>query len=369
MVSDAMSAGLLQFRTSHPSLEHPALSVIVPVRDGEHFLPASLTAVRASDLPSNRWELIVVDHSSRDQSAQVAARYADTVVRLVNGSVGPAFARNRGAEVASGDVLMFVDADVCIHPDALRRVLEIFERQTEVSAVFGTYDLAPAAGGLISQYRNLLHRYVHLRDAGEAVTFWAGCGAVRAKVFAHCGGFDEAPALVAVEDIELGYRMSALGHRIMLRPEIQGSHLKRWTLRSMIVTDVRYRGIPWLRLLMSQKVRPAATLNIRLAEQACTLLVIAASLACFAWLWSGAAVWPAVAVAALSATLAINGPLFAWFARHRGWGFALGAVPLRLLYYALNGVSVSLALLPFSFGGQQTPGRLQERHLEQRVQR
>jgi GT2 family glycosyltransferase len=336
------------------NLEHPVLSVIVPVRDGEHFLTASLAALRASEMPSSQWELIVVDDSSHDRSAELAARYADKVIRLTDGPRGPAFARNRGADVARGDALLFVDADVCVHPDALRRVVQTFERESDVSAVFGAYDFTPTVGGLVSQYRNLLHRFVHQRDAGDAVTFWAGCGAVRAAVFAGCGGFDEAEYLRgSVEDIELGYRLSALGHRIVLRPEIQGKHIKRWTLRSMIVTDVRHRGIPWIRLLLSSKVRPAATLNLRLSEQICTVLVVVGCLALGGWLWSGGMIWLAVAAAAVTATLAINGPLLAWFARHRGWGFALRAMPLRLLYYALNAVSVSLALLPFAFGRQQ----------------
>lgn len=338
-------------------MERPALSVVVPVRDGAAFLPLSLNALRASNLPRDRWELIVVDDSSQDRSAEVAAPYADRLVRLVGGPSGPAFARNRGVDAARGDVLVFVDADVCVHTDALRRVLEIFERDSDVSAVFGAYDLAPAASGLISQYRNLLHRYVHQRDAGDAVTFWAGCGAVRTGVFISCGGFDEGRGGEALEDVELGYRMSALGHRIVLCPEIQGRHLKRWTLRSLIVTDVRHRGVPWMRLLMSRKVRPAATLNIRVSEQVCTGLVILGCLAVFGWWWSGAAWWLAVAAGALGATLALNAPLLAWLARERGWGFALGALPLRLLHYVLNVVSVSLALLPLRFGRKGKPWR------------
>ena len=334
--------------------ERPALSVIVPVRDGEHFLTASLAALRASDIPRGQWELIVVDDSSHDRSADLAERYADRVIRLTGGPRGPAFARNRGADVARGDVLVFVDADVCVHPDALWRVGQTFERESDVSAVFGAYDFDPTAGGLVSQYRNLLHRFVHQRDAGDAVTFWAGCGAVRTAVFAGCGGFNESEYLrCSVEDIELGYRLSALGHRIVLRPEIQGKHIKPWTLRSMIDTDVRHRGIPWTRLLLTSKVRPPATLNLRPREQVCTVLVVLACVAIGVWLWSGAMIWPATAAAATAVTLAINGPLLAWFARHRGWWFALRVMPLRLLYYALNAVSVSLALLQLAFSRER----------------
>jgi cellulose synthase/poly-beta-1,6-N-acetylglucosamine synthase-like glycosyltransferase len=341
-----------------PPLGRPLLSVIIPVYNGAHFLVSSITALRASDLPSDCWELIVVDDSSQDGSGGIAARYADRVLRLDDGPHGPAFARNRGAAVARGDALVFVDADVCIHPDALGLIATAFDRDPALSAVFGAYDLDPTAGGLVSQYRNLLHRYVHQRDAGNAVTFWAGCGAVRAAAFVGCGGFNERDYVKAsVEDIELGYRLSALGHRIVLRPEIQARHMKRWTLGNMIVTDVRRRGIPWVRLLMSQKVRPAATLNLRASEQVCTILTVVGCFALGVWLWSGGSTWLVVVGAAIAAILAINAPLLAWFAGHRGWWFAFRAMPLRLLYYALNVVSVSLAMLPMGLNKQRMPSR------------
>jgi GT2 family glycosyltransferase len=341
-----------QSSEAHPGLQRPVVSVIVPVRNGEHFLPASLPALQASDLPRGQWELIVVDDSSSDRSAEIAAAYADRVIRLTDDPCGPAVARNRGAAAAAGDILAFVDADVCVHPDVLRRFLETLNGHPDLSAVFGAYDLAPTAPGLVSQYRNLLHRYVHERDAGPAVTFWAGCGAIRAQVFATCGGFDEAQcANTSVEDIQLGYRISALGYRILLDPEIQGRHMKRWTLRSMILTDVRGRGIPWMRLLLSGKVRPSATLNLRPAEQVCTVLAGLCGAGVVAWLWTGEKLWLGLSAAAAGAILAANATLLTWFGRHRGRWFALRVMPLRILYYALNVVSVGLALLPFAFGG------------------
>jgi GT2 family glycosyltransferase len=334
--------------------DSPALSVIVPVLDGERVLPASLAALRASDLPPTQWELIVVDDCSRDRSAELAGHCADQVIRLTDGPRGPATARNRGAEVARGRILAFVDADVCVHRDTLRRFLDTFERDPAVSAVFGAYDLTPIAPGLISQYRNLLHRYVHERDAGAAVTFWAGCGAVRADVFAGCSGFDETVcAEPSVEDIQLGYRMSAMGHRIVLDPEIQGTHLKSWSLRSMIVTDVVGRGIPWVRLLLSGNVRPTATLNLRPSEQVCTLLVVIAGLACALWWASAASIWLMLAAGALGAILVLNAPLLRWFAQQRGWRFAARTVPLRVLYYALNSVSVVLGVLLHGLGRER----------------
>src|SRR4051812_30070823 len=85
--------------------ERPRLSVIVPVRNGLQYLPQSLTALRGSDLPASRWELIVVDDSSHDGSGDLAGHYADRVIRLLDGPWGPAVARNHGVAVARGELL------------------------------------------------------------------------------------------------------------------------------------------------------------------------------------------------------------------------------------------------------------------------
>jgi glycosyltransferase involved in cell wall biosynthesis len=315
----------------------PRLSVIVPVRNGADVLGESLAALRASDFPSREWELIVVDDASTDRSVELAEQYADAVLRLPVRQ-GAASARNRGAERALGAGLVFVDADVCVHPDVLRRFAEIFARETSIAAVFGAYDTEPRAPGLVSQYRNLLHHYIHAQSPGDAETFWTGCGAIRREVFADAGGFDE--ELQQLEDIELGYRARALGYRIVLRPEIQGTHLKRWTLRSMVTTDLFGRGMTWMRLRL-ERGRPGRpdTLNLRPAEKLHTLLTGLAIGALVVAAGRQDAVWLLVAAGCLLIVLVGNAVLFRWFARQRGFWFALRIVPLRLLYYALNGIA------------------------------
>ena len=321
------------------------LSVIVPVHDGAAVLPRCLAALSASDLPRAAWELVVVDDASRDGSAELAARAGARVLRVADGPRGPAHARNLGAEAARAPLLAFVDADVCVHADTLRRLAEALEAEPALAAVFGAYDTAPAAPGLVSQYRNLLHHYVHAENAGEAATFWAGCGAVRAEAFRQVGGFDAARyPRPQIEDVELGYRLRERGLRIRLAPEIQATHLKRWTLGGMVATDVAQRGVPWARLLLERGARAGGTLNTRAAER---------------WLTAATGVgWAALAAGLLlrrplafvaaggagAAVLAGNARLLRWFARRRGVGFAAAVVPLRVLYYTLNLVSVAGAL-------------------------
>lgn len=322
--------------------EAPALSVVVPVRNGGEVLERCLSALAASRLDRERWELLVVDDGSTDDSAERAHRYTPDVLRVADGPRGPGAARNLGAREARGRILVFVDADVCVHADALTRFDALFRSHPDVGAAFGAYDEHPADPGFLSQYRNLYHRWVHLRGAGDAETFWAGCGAVRRALFLDLGGFDTVRyPRPQIEDIELGYRITDAGWRIVLDPAIQGTHLKRWTLKGMIRTDLLDRGIPWMRLLLAQ--RRSRTLNVSGAERVRTGLM---GMACLLVVWAVALGDGRPALAALGVLgllAASNLSVYRWFARRRGWGFALAVVPFNLLFYLLSGLSVVAA--------------------------
>ena len=187
--------------------------------------------------------------------------------------LGPARARNIGAQQASGDLLVFVDSDVAVHADAFTRIRAHFDGDPRLTAVFGSYDDEPAGPDLVSRFRNLLHHHVHNEGAGPVATFWAGLGAVRRDAFEASGGFDEQRfSRPSVEDIDLGMRLAATGARIELDPSIQGTHLKEWTLANMLWTDFAARGIPWTVLLLRHQAG-ASTLNLgwrhRLSAGAC----------------------------------------------------------------------------------------------------
>ncbi len=324
----------------------PEFSVIVPAHQAAALLPDTLAALARSTLPRDRWELLVADDASRDETSTVAARWADTVITLPGKPLGPGGARNAAAARAVGRWLVFVDADVRVHPDTLELIATVVTDDPELVALFGSYDTNPEARGLLSEYRNLLHRYVHLRGAGVAETFWAGCGAVRRDAFEAVGGFDTARfPRPQIEDIELGYRLRDRGGRIRLDPAIQGTHLKRWRLWPMLRTDFRDRGIPWMRLLLERRGRTAPSLNTGHAEQ---LRVALAGLG-LAGVVIGLVLWrPAIIGGGVTLWLvlaATNLATYRWFARERGVFFALRVMPFHLAYYVSNALAAAVGIV------------------------
>ncbi len=344
----------------------PLVSVIVPVHNGTQVLPQTLAALAATDFPRDLWELIVIDDASTDDTIGLAAEHADTVIRLTGRPHGPSYVRNRGAEMARGEILVFIDADVCVHSDTLRRFAWAFADQPDVAAIFGSYDDSPAAPGLVSQYRNLLHHYMHQISAGDAETFWAGCGAIRRSVFRDVGMYNEwFFSRPQIEDIELGHRLRDAGHRIQLRPEIQGTHLKRWTLRNVLTTDLKDRGVPWTRLLIQRGQATASqSLNLRPKERLCTAAVWLALLPPIAALVSRNPRWLWVSAVLVAGVLLANLPLYRFFARVRGVFFAIGILPMHLMYYILNGISVFIAVILHHTIGDPQPAASVQAFLE-----
>lgn len=298
----------------HPGGSAPSLAVVVPATDRPTTLERCLTALAAGNRAP---ETLIVQ---RDPAGS-----------------GPAAARNRGAAEAEDEVLVFVDSDVEVHPDALARIQGHFAADPELAAVFGAYDDDPADPGLTSRYRNLLHHHVHVHAAGEAETFWAGLGAVRREAFEAADGFDaESYPEPSVEDIELGMRLRRRGARIVLDPRIRGRHLKAWTPASMIKTDFGRRGVPWARLLLRER-SDSTTLNLgwhRRASAGASLVLLASLLARR----------PRPAAAALVAGLVLDHDLYRLLARRGGPRLLIAGIGLHQLHQLAAAASIPVAL-------------------------
>ena len=373
--------------------------MVVPVHNDPDHLRACLQSLAAS--PFSDREVIVVDDASTDHTVQVAREAGARVIRLER-RAGPAAARNRGAHEAQGDHVVFVDADVCVHPDALEKLAATFAADPGVDAVFGSYDTRPASRAFVSEYKNLAHHFVHQQGREDASTFWAGCGAMRRAVFLEAGGFDERYTRPCIEDIELGARLLRAGRRIRLRKDVLATHLKRWTLGGLVRSDIWDRAVPWTELMLRERTLPD-DLNLRATQRvsavvawlllaalavlasiepvllAVPVMCAVAVLAVDAWTARGRSpagaaglglvlvvpalvlagralgVWSLVPLALLALLVSLNRDFYAFLARERHALFALLAVPLHLLYYACSGIALGLGAFRYVWRTLRSP--------------
>jgi GT2 family glycosyltransferase len=293
----------------------PSVTVIVPATNAPPTLEACLDAIRSADEPPE--ELIVVTEGD-----------------------GPADARNRGASRAGGDVLVFVDADVLMHRDAIALIRAAFGSDPSLAALFGSYDDLPADPGTVSTFRNLLHHHVHQEGAGRASTFWAGLGAVRREVFEASGGFDAVRYRVpSVEDIELGTRLAEAGCEIRLDPDVQGTHLKAWSLGSMVATDLWDRGVPWVELLL-RRGSGSAALNLGWRHRLSALAALGAAGALLRGRFGRV-------IVALGVLVALNRSFYALLARRQGRAGAAAGVGLHVLHLLVGVLSVPVGIVEY----------------------
>jgi glycosyltransferase involved in cell wall biosynthesis len=245
-----------------------SLSVVIPAYNASSYLRRCLDHLRRS---SGAFECIVVDDGSTDDTREVARSFNATVLST-GGRKGPAYARNLGSRAAHGDILFFIDADVCVYPDTVERVRTSFEEDPALDALIGSYDDSPESQDFVSQYRNLMHCFVHQRSNRQACTFWSGCGAIRRSLFLQYSGFDESYGRPAIEDIELGYRLARDGRKLVLDHSLRVKHLKAWSFFGLIKTDILDRGIPWTELILRDKHLPN-DLNLQLSQRVSVALV------------------------------------------------------------------------------------------------
>lgn len=317
------------------------LSVVVSTRNSESTLRQVLTAIRGSELPRKSYEIIVVDDASSDGSVVIAARYADTVVKLTGHQAGPGYARNRGVELARGEVVAFVDSEVVVRPDTLPRLIATLLERPDVDAVSASREESSGSPNFVSQYWNLLLSFGEHRHPGRCAQFAAACGVVRRAAFLSAGMYDEWRFdTESMESVELGERLLGAGHGVILSSELKVTHLKRWNLSS-VCQEVWHRSRVLARSLGYLRMSEAAPGEV--VFTLCRTLIPAVAI--LGTLMLAAAFVPAphpsakfgVALAALFLT---NLPVHRFYVETRGFWFAIVSAPLHILVQIVAAIAL-----------------------------
>jgi GT2 family glycosyltransferase len=323
------------------SLADLTVSVIIPVHNGGEKFRNCLLSVKALRTPPK--EVIVVADGHSDGAWKLAEEFDVQVLkRSVSG--GPARARNLGAHHAKGDLLLFIDADVTIPNDMIEQVVNSFQNDPDLDVLIGSYDDEPFESNFLSQYKNLLHHYVHQISNRDASTFWGACGAIRRDVFLKIGGFNKRYRRPSIEDIDLGYRLKKSGYKIHLLKHIQVKHLKHWGILSLLKADFFYRALPWTNLILNEG-RIIDDLNLKWSSRISVMAVFILPLTIIGSMF---ATWLLILTAFLiTVLLGLNWDLYRFFKNKRGLGFAVKTIPWHWFYFFYSGLAFGIGYVKY----------------------
>ncbi|MCD4655798.1 glycosyltransferase [bacterium] len=203
------------------------ISVIIPVFNGADYVDKCLISLGKQSISRNCYEIIVVDDGSNDGTPEKVKSICDKLIQIENS--GPAVARNRGAQSASGQILLFTDADCIPEPDWIEKMSAPFQKET-VSGTKGaylTYQTQIIARFIQSEYESKYnymskHKFIDFID-----TYSAG---FRRNIFLKLGGFNENFPGASVEDQEFSFRMAEAGYKMVFLPEARVYHRHAQTL-------------------------------------------------------------------------------------------------------------------------------------------
>ncbi len=322
-------------------MKNLSTSIIIPVHNGQdkQILKASLHSIL--HLKPAPKEVILVTDGKKFPLPELHG--ISKIVNIETGvQSGPAVARNLGAQHASGDILLFIDSDIVVPPHLAEMVQYEFQKSQKIDALFGSYDTEPHMPDFLSQYRNLLHHYVHQTSSEEAFTFWSGCGAVRKEVFFGVGGFDgERFPEPSIEDIELGYRLIKADYTIRLCKDMQVKHLKKWEAYSMVKVDFFKRALPWTELLLEQN-QMSNDMNLKTSNRLSVAIIFLLIASWFLSFWN-----PYLIIFSsplIFFFIVLNYDLYRFFYKKKGLWFTLKVIPWHSVFYLLSGLAFSFGL-------------------------
>lgn len=217
--------------------ERVFISIIIPARNEEEFLPATIRALQHQTY--RNFEIIVVANGCTDRTAEVARELGCRVFELGARGLGPA--RNLGGREAKGQLLAFLDADTLLTPNALERIADRFTRKHACGTVWGEPDGMKVSHRLIYALKNLIHAsHAHTGSSG-VILCWK-------DQFEAVGGFDE--KLYLRENSHLMKRLRRFGRYRFLWSAVAVTSMRRYESHGTLEMMRLWTNV-WLKSLFS----------------------------------------------------------------------------------------------------------------------
>lgn len=178
------------------------LSIVIPTHFEEEALPDLLKSIRRQTYRD--YEIIVADNNSTDRTREIAKEYGAVIT---GGGNHPGKGRNRGAEVAKGDVILFLDADVVLEPETWLedKMAEFERRKLDVAGVA----IKPMGDRFVDRFSHGVYNVYTRLTQGFLQHIGGFCFFARRSAFERAHGFDE--AITVAEDHDLARRIAKFG--------------------------------------------------------------------------------------------------------------------------------------------------------------
>ena len=192
------------------------VSIIIPAYNAERTIKQCLESIMSQDYTGD-YEVIVVDDGSTDSTPHIVSGFS-TVKLFRQKNAGPASARNKGASEAKGEIILFTDSDCVPEPSWVSEMLKSFSKNHEVVGVKGSYKTRQKeiiARLVQLEYENKYNYMLKANYIDFIDTYSAG---FKKTVFNEMNGFNTEFPVACAEDIELSYRLSSKGYKMVFNP-------------------------------------------------------------------------------------------------------------------------------------------------------
>jgi glycosyltransferase involved in cell wall biosynthesis len=255
-------------------------SLIIPAYNAENTIRTCLESALRQSLFKDRYEVIVVDDGSNDNTAEIVSTYAVKMVKQPN--QGPAAARNKGAKASRGEILVFTDSDCELSFNFLENIIAPMKKNAKIVGVQGSYKTKQ--NDFMAQFGQVEIEIRYQKMAKTEYIDFIGtyAAAYNKSIFEQFGGFDQGFRLASGEDTEFSYKLQEAGHKMVFEPKAVVYHQHPTILTNYLKTKFN-RGYWRIRLY---RKHPKKTINDSYTPQSLKIQIMCIPFMLFIFLFS-----------------------------------------------------------------------------------
>ncbi len=226
----------------------PRLSIVIPMYNAQDTLSLCLDRLYQSTYKD--FEVLLVDDGSCDNSLEIARKYPVKLIQMPKNQ-GAACARNKGAQEACGEILLFMDSDILVEKESFSILMDDF-CDKDIAGVVGLLSSKLKFTNFSSNYKNLYMHYTYSMLPRYVSVFYTSFASVRREIFNECGGFDGNYLNATIEDIEIGERITAAGYKLIIDKRLQVEHLRHYHFDALLKTGFK-RASGIMKIMLRKK--------------------------------------------------------------------------------------------------------------------